>query len=289
MIPMRNQPTMQADPMIGFDPSIEWTRKLIGKFADSCAPVLITGETGTGKELVARALVQQSVRRHKPFIVVNCAAMTEAILESELFGHERGAFSGAGRATKGLFAEAADGTLFLDEIGEIPVAFQRALLRVLDAGEIRAVGSATARTIRCRIIAATNANLEGMVAEGRFRMDLLFRLQRLCIHLPPLRDRRDDIPWLAAHFLRTSSGEGSQAMLSADATESLRAYDWPGNIRELRNVIERMCLIHPTAQIYTPAELGATFQTQQARSWMIEDIQEPYPCFEYSEPAFATG
>jgi two-component system response regulator AtoC len=286
---MRNQSIMQTDPMIGFDPTIEWTRELIRKFADSSATVLITGETGTGKELVARALVQQGARRNKPFVVVNCAAMTEAILESELFGHERGAFSGAGRATKGLFAEAADGTVFLDEIGDIPAPFQRALLRVLDAGEIRAVGSAAARTIRCRIIAATNANLERMVAEGRFRMDLLFRLQRLCIHLPPLRERRDDIPWLAEHFLQANRRTGSHAMLSAEATECLLAYDWPGNIRELRNVIERMCLVHPDMRIYTPAELGAMFQTLLSETWMIKDFLEPYTLFEGAESAYATG
>jgi DNA-binding NtrC family response regulator len=128
-----------------------------------------------------------------------------------------------------------------------------------------------------------------MVAEGRFRMDLLFRLQRLCIHLPPLRERRDDIPWLAQHFLHTSRGAGAHAMFSAEASECLLAHDWPGNIRELRNVIERMCLIHPDTWIYTPAELGPTFHTLPQETWAVETILDPYARFDYAEPAFAAG
>jgi two-component system response regulator HupR/HoxA len=234
-------------------------RDAITRFARLDAPVLITGETGTGKELVARALHQASDHRDRPFTPVNCGSIAEALLESEMFGHEKGAFTGADKASKGLFDETGQGTIFLDEIGDISPRLQSALLRVLETGEIRAVGSARTRSIHCRVIAATNADLDAMSEQGKFRRDLLYRIQRLCIHVPPLRERRDDILLLARHFLDLGRRIGVHAALSRDLVETLRAYDWPGNVRELRNVIERMRLMHSDKLYYAIEDLDLKF------------------------------
>lgn len=247
--------------VIGMSQEIKTVCQMLQKLADIDAPVLITGETGTGKDLVARALCEESRRKAKPFLAVNCGAIAETLLESELFGHEKGAFTGAERTNKGLFEEAADGTIFLDEIGDIPPRLQVALLRVMETGDIRAVGSGRTRKIACRILLATNANLKELSDRGTFRKDLLYRLQRLVIHIPPLRERREDIVPLAQFFLDTGRREGIHATLSPEVIETITSYDWPGNVRELRNVIERMRLMHSDKLFYDLHDLDLKFQT----------------------------
>jgi DNA-binding NtrC family response regulator len=233
--------------IIGPSPAMAEVRRAVARFASLDAPVLITGETGTGKELVARALHEEGSRRGRPFVAVNCGAIAESLLESELFGHERGAFTGAVRAHRGFFEAAAAGTILLDEIGEMPPRLQVALLRVIETGMVRPVGSAAERAIACRIVAATNADLGRMTAEGRFRPDLLFRLKRLEIAIPPLRERPADILPLANRFLSTGRREADRPAMSEDLKQALAAYSWPGNVRELRNCIERMRLLNSDA------------------------------------------
>jgi two-component system response regulator HydG len=204
------------------------------------ATVLITGESGTGKELVARALHVTSRRSARPFVPVNCAAITETLLESELFGHARGAFTGATRARRGLFEEADGGTLFVDEIGETSPGFQAKLLRALQEGEIRRVGESTSVRVNVRVVAATNQDLRKAIAEKRFREDLFYRLAVVPIRIPPLRERREDVPLLAAHFLqRWSARTGTEKVLTAEAAARLLEHDWPGNVRELENAMEQ--------------------------------------------------
>jgi DNA-binding NtrC family response regulator len=205
------------------------------------APVLITGETGTGKELVARAIHRHGPRGRRPFVAVNCGALTETLLESELFGHVRGAFTGAVVDKKGLFEQAADGTIFLDEIGETTPAVQVSLLRVLERHEVRPVGSQRVLTVDVRVIAATHRDLDRAVQEGRLRQDLFYRLNVFRIEVPALRERREDIPLLAAHFLRASAS-GRTPTLSAAALAALSAHSWPGNVRELENTLHRLAL-----------------------------------------------
>jgi two-component system response regulator AtoC len=215
--------------------------KTIARVADSRSTVLITGESGTGKELIARAIHFNSSRAAKPFVAVDCGALAETLLESELFGHVRGAFTGAVVNKKGLFEEADGGTCFLDEIGDISAAMQAKLLRVLQEHEIKKVGGTDTIKIDVRIVAATNKNLEELVEEKKFREDLFYRLNVVTIHLPPLRERAEDIPLLADHFLRKYMGENKKnvSQISPEAMEFLLTYGWPGNVRELENVIER--------------------------------------------------
>ena len=245
-------------------------RRSVRRFADLPAPVLITGETGTGKDLIARALHETSKRQKEPFTAVNCGSITETLLESELFGHERGAFTGAEKATEGLFAATGKGTILLDEIGDISPRLQAALLRVLETNEIRAVGSTKTRKVRCRVIAATNANLETLANTGRFRNDLLFRLQRLGLHIAPLRDRRDDIVLLARHFLDLGRPIGVHADMTRELRQALRDYEWPGNVRELRNVIERMRLMHSEKLSYSLEDLDLKFRPEGAATPQAE-------------------
>lgn len=217
---------------------------LLGRAAASPLPVLVTGETGTGKELVATAIHDASGR--SAFVAINCAALPEHLLESELFGHEKGAFTGADREKIGLFQAAHGGTLFLDEVGELPQALQPKLLRVLESGEIRRVGSTRAQTVDVRVVAATHRDLEASVAEGRFREDLFWRLNVLQLHVPSLRERPADIPLLAEHFL--AHGRGAPETLrptriSPEAMAALVCYTWPGNVRELRNAVERAAVL----------------------------------------------
>ena len=217
---------------------------LVERAARSAVPVLVEGETGTGKELIARALHRRGPRREAPFLVQNCAAISESLLESELFGHVRGAFTGADRDRRGLFEEAGDGTVFLDEVGEAPPSVQAKLLRVLQHEEVKAVGADRVRHVRARIVAATNRPLEAEARAGRFRLDLYYRLAVLPLRVPPLRHRSAEIPGLIGHFLgRFEAREGRETGgFDGDALRVLQAYPWPGNVRELENEIHRLVL-----------------------------------------------
>ena len=211
------------------------------------ANVLILGESGTGKELIARAIHQRSPRAHKPLVKVNCGSIPRELFESEFFGHARGSFTGAIRDRVGRFQLADGGTLFLDEVGEIPLELQAKLLRVLQEGEFERVGDDTTRRVNVRVVAATNRDLRQEVAEGRFRLDLFYRLGVFPLEVPPLRDRRGDIPELAAYFVRLACVRFRvpEARLVEREVESLRQYDWPGNVRELQNVVERAVILDP--------------------------------------------
>ncbi|MBT8342757.1 MAG: sigma-54-dependent Fis family transcriptional regulator [Desulfatitalea sp.] len=219
--------------------------ELAAKVAPYNTTVLIIGESGTGKELVARAIHQNGPRRQMPLVPVNCGGIPDTLLESELFGHTKGAFTGADHARKGLFVEAHGGTIFLDEIGEMPPQLQVKLLRVLQESEVRPVGQAVARQVDVRVVAATSRNLEQMVAEGGFREDLFYRLNVLTIALPPLRDRTEDIPLLCRHFIEQFNAtlERQVKGIAPEAMSGLLKHDWPGNVRELENVLERAMVL----------------------------------------------
>ncbi len=227
--------------------------------------VLVTGESGTGKEVIARAIHAQSPRREAPFVAVNCGAIPENLLESELFGHVKGAFTGADRAHRGLFAEADQGTLFLDEIAELPVALQVKLLRAIQEEEIRPVGETKPQQVDVRVIAATARDLAREIAEGRFREDLFYRLNVVRLEVPPLRERREDIPLLLDHFLarfRTDLGKNVRRV-SDEALDLLVSYDWPGNVRELENLVERAVILSDEEKIEVAA-LPIAVRTREA-------------------------
>ena len=240
-----------ASDILGDSAAIQAVRAKIARVAPTSATVLITGETGTGKELVARAIHRNSPRSDKPFIALNCAAFPESLLESELFGHEKGAFTGADRARQGLFEAAHEGTLFLDEAGEMSLAAQAKLLRILTDGQLLRVGSTKSRSVDVRVLVATHRDLLQRVHERLFRDDLYYRLAVVPIHIPPLRERREDIPQLCDFFLRQVATELKLPVrqLSPQALENLRRYDFPGNIRELRNLIERAYVLSSGAEI----------------------------------------
>ena len=232
-------------PIIGQSPAMKRVYELIEMVAPTDATVLITGESGTGKEIVARAIHDASPRRLMPFMAIHCGALTETLLESELFGHERGAFTGAQARRKGKFEAAEGGTVFLDEIGDISLKTQTDLLRVLQDKEIVRIGSTAPFKVDFRCIAATNRDLEAMVKEGSFRFDLYYRLNVVSIHLPPLRERREDIPLLAESFLQKHATAMNKPVsrISSEAMSPLMNYDWPGNVRELENAVERALVI----------------------------------------------
>jgi len=234
--------------MIGESPAICNLKKQIDIAAPSSGWALITGENGTGKELVARAIHQQSTRVLKPFIEVNCAAIPEELIESELFGHEKGSFTGATAARKGKFDQANGGTLFLDEIGDMSLKTQAKILRILQEHKFERVGGNRTIEVDVRVIAATNKNLEEEIKVGNFREDLYFRLNVLPFTVPPLRDRKDDIPRLSKHFLQYFCGKESRDIktLSDAALTAMKAYNWPGNVRELKNLIERLVIMTPS-------------------------------------------
>jgi DNA-binding NtrC family response regulator len=233
--------------LLGESPAIATIREMIDRVAPTASTVLITGESGTGKELVAHAIHDGSPRSGGPFVTVNCGALPEGLLESELFGHKKGSFTGAVRDKEGLFLVADGGTLFLDEIGETTPAIQVRLLRALQEREIVPVGSTQPIGVDVRVLAATNASLEERVATGAFREDLYYRLNVVPIHVPPLRERRDDIPLLVDHFLERYGGRDRS--FSPEAMERLGTYDWPGNVRELENVVERTLIMDDAERI----------------------------------------
>ena len=241
--------TEKASPIIGDSASISVLREQISQFADVIFPVLIEGESGTGKELVATALHQQSRRADKPYLVINCAAIAPELLESQLFGHTKGAFTGADKSHKGFFEEAQDGTLFLDEIGEMAYDLQAKLLRVLESGEFYKIGETRCLKSRARIIAATNKTLQHEVANNNFRSDLFHRLSILKIHVPAVHDRENDSLQLLQHFLHFYADSMKPIILDDTAKQTWLSYDFPGNVRELRNIVIRLCTKYPNQTI----------------------------------------
>jgi nitrogen regulation protein NR(I) len=243
-VTLPNAPVESRTALVGTGRAMLDVCKEIGRVAAKPFTVLIRGETGTGKELIARAIYQHSSRAKAPFIAINCAAIPENLLESELFGHERGAFTGADQRRVGRFEQANKGTLFLDEIGDLPPNTQVKLLRVLQQQTFQRVGGAEAISVDVRVLAATHRNLEAMIRDGKFREDLFHRLNVVCLQLPPLRDRREDIPVLVQHFLRKYAGDfGIESpTIASDAVAVLQADAWPGNVRELENMTRRLLL-----------------------------------------------
>jgi DNA-binding NtrC family response regulator len=235
----------RLDRMVGQSPAMQQLFRLIAQCAATNSTVLLTGESGTGKELVAQAIHHNSLRSGGPFVAVDCSSLSEQLLESELFGHARGAFSGAVSRKKGMVEVAEGGTLFLDEIGNIPLAVQSKLLRLIQTREFRAVGDTQVQTANFRLVAATNKDLAAMAADGSFASDLYYRLAVFPIHLPPLRERRDDIPGLAQHFLRGFARELKKDVdaISESAMSALVAHDWPGNVRQLENALHRAVIL----------------------------------------------
>jgi DNA-binding NtrC family response regulator len=245
LFPAERSPGVSFHGMIGRSVPMQKLFRLLRTVAPHVRTGLISGETGTGKELVARALHQLGPRTDRRFVVINCSAVVETLFESELFGHVRGAFTGATEAKPGLFELADGGTLFLDEVGELPPGVQAKLLRTIEFGEVHRVGSLEPRKVDVTVIAATNRDLELECDAGRFRRDLFYRLNVIDVHVPPLRDRRDDIVYLANSFMRATATRLAKPLtgLTSGAERLLREADWPGNVRELRNVIERACLM----------------------------------------------
>jgi len=247
--------------MIGASPSFRRMMTLIEQIADSSATILIQGESGTGKELVARTIHERSARRNGPFVAVNCAALPESLLESELFGYEKGAFTGAGGRKEGRFELAGGGTLFLDEVADLSLVTQPKILRVLQEGEFERLGGTRSLQVDVRIVAATNQDLAGMVKEKRFREDLYYRLNVITIRVPPLRERHEDIRVLAQHYLRVYAAKNGRKLegFTGEAVERLESYAWPGNVRELENLIERSVLLARKDRIDAedlPEEIG---------------------------------
>jgi len=238
----RGAPPPAFEGMISGDPAMRQMFDLVERVATSDAAVTILGETGTGKELVARALHRLSGRREAALIPVNCSAIAESLIESELFGHEKGAFSGAERLRKGAFEEADGGTIFLDEIGELPLDLQPKLLRTLELGEVKRVGASRPLTVNVRVVGATHRDLRAQVRSGKFREDLYYRLCVVPVTIPPLRARRSDVRALAEHFIARASPRGLTLRFTEDALAKMESYDWPGNVRQLKNVVQRALL-----------------------------------------------
>ncbi len=247
--------------LIGSSPAMQPVVRFVEQFAPTDARVLITGETGTGKEVVARAIFLHSKRADMPFVPVNCGALSSNLVESQLFGHKKGSFTGADRDHKGFFEVANGGTLFLDELGELDMPVQAKLLRFLEAGEIQRLGDNQPIIVDVRVVCATNRNLKQMVQERAFREDLLFRLNKFPLHLPPLRDRKQDIPSLAVHLLARAAKRQVEVVadtLTADAVQCLMAYDWPGNVRELANAMEYAWIVaggQPITAVHLPHDV----------------------------------
>jgi two-component system response regulator HydG len=267
----------ETGQIIGASPVMRKTLDLVSQVAPSAATVLIQGESGTGKELIAGAIHHGSPRRDRPFIKVSCAALPETLLESELFGYERGAFTGAVTRKEGRFELADGGTLFLDEISELTPAMQAKLLRVLQEGEFERLGATRTIKVDVRLVAATNADLAARVREKRFREDLFYRLNVIAIQLPPLRERQEDIPLLAQHFLRRYAAKNAKAIagFAEETLDVLQTYAWPGNVRELENVIERAVVL-TRSPLITPADLPETLTgSEQAARHLVISIGTP--------------
>jgi transcriptional regulator with GAF, ATPase, and Fis domain len=245
------QAKSDGDFIIGQNPKMRELAEQIVRVAQTPTTVLIRGESGTGKELVARAIHRYSNLRDKPLVTVNCTALTPTLMESELFGHKRGSFTGAVADKVGLFEKADGATIFLDEVGDMPPEMQGKLLRVLQAGEVKPVGDVVTRKVRVRVIAATNRDLEKALATSEFREDLFYRFNAFTVVLPPLRERSEDIPVLAYHFLRKAEAKVNKKVdrFSQDALDLLRSYAWPGNLRELENIIERAVVLSSNQQV----------------------------------------
>jgi two-component system response regulator HydG len=270
------------ESIVGNSPKMHKVFEVLRQAAPTSATVLVLGESGTGKELVAKTVHQNSPRRNQPFVALNCAALSEGILESELFGHEKGAFTGAMQQRKGRFEYAHKGTLFLDEVGDMPLPTQIKLLRVLEEREIMRVGSNLPIKVDVRLVAATNQDLEQAVKDGRFRQDLYFRLKVVTIKLPPLRERQGDIPLLADKFVREFATEHGKRIegIDPEARRVLNAYPWPGNVRELRNAIEHMIVISKGSMLTAeelPDYIGAVKQEPRAVEGLaglsLEDVE----------------
>jgi formate hydrogenlyase transcriptional activator len=276
---------MPISALIGSSPKFQSVLENVQIVAPVSCAVLLRGETGTGKEIIAQAIHQASPRRQQQFVAVNCAAIPATLLESELFGHERGAFTGAVTSRMGRLQAADRGTLFLDEIGELPIELQPKLLRALQSQEFERLGSSQTTRVDLRIVAATNQNLEQMVSERRFRMDLYYRLNVFPITIPPLRERREDIPLLVAHFVRTFAERQGKSIehIPCDVMTAIESHNWPGNIRELQNFIERSVVLTRGTELRAPvAELtsqklpdtGAHTLADAERAHIIATLRE---------------
>jgi two-component system response regulator HydG len=285
---LRDENRTGLSSLVGKSDVMRTLYALIERVALAAAPVLIRGESGSGKELVARALHEAGPRKDKPFLAINCTALPEALLESELFGHTRGAFTGATAARAGLFVEASGGTLFLDEIGDMAPSLQAKLLRVVQQGEVRPVGSDESRAVDVRLVAATHQDLEQRVTAGSFRQDLFYRLNVVPIAVPALRERLEDIPVLVEHFLgaaRSRNPHSPVVRFADDVVSTLTRYLWPGNVRELENVIERLVVVGTTFEIGL-AELAAIapsihgnqerFSLPRDRLATLREVEEEY-------------
>jgi two-component system response regulator HydG len=276
-----------ARGLIGDGPAMRQLAVLIDRVAHTSSPVLIVGETGTGKELVARAIHVESDRTDAPFVTMSCAALPEALLDSELFGHAAGAFPGASQPRRGLFKEADGGTIFLDEVADLPLALQGKLLRVLESGEVRTVGDDASHVVDVRCIASTNADLAALVRARTFREDLFFRLDVIPIRVPPLRERREDIPLLVEHVVsrkQERSGEPTRRRFTAEALRVLEGYGWPGNVRELENVLQRVLVTTTRSEIdgatvtaaLTPVTPGDPTDALAAAHLSLEMVEDRY-------------
>ncbi len=267
---------LNTSGIIGQSPTLAEVFRILGKVAPTDSTVLVTGESGTGKELLVRALHANSSRAAKPFVPINCGAIPKELLESELFGHEKGAFTHAIRSRAGRFELADGGTIFLDEIGEMDLSLQVKILRVLQEKEIERVGGSGSRKVDVRIVAATNRDLESEVAAGRFREDLYYRLNVIPLHLPPLRERGGDVLLLARHFLSRFCRKKSRVplALAPDARRILAAYAWPGNVRELENVMERLSIL-VDGDVVQAADLPQKILEQVGDPAELPDIEEP--------------
>jgi two-component system response regulator AtoC len=286
--PRTGRATVTPTQIVGTTPAMLAVYKTVAHVAPTTATVLIVGESGTGKELVARAIHSKSPRSSKSFVAINCGALPESILESELFGHERGSFTGASATKRGLFEEAKGGTLFLDEIGEISPKMQVQLLRVLQEGEIRRVGAAETIKVDVRVVAATNRDLKGEVNAGRFREDLLFRLQVVTVHVPPLRERRGDIPLLIKHFVARHAERLARPAphVAPEVYEMLEHYTFPGNVRELSHIIERGMLLAREGVITAsdlPSEVARSWTTQAAHGGPMGSLADDWPTLQVLE------